>query len=184
MKKCLLSLSVASLFMVGSVALAGTKTADDVKPVTNTKATASTKIAVLDLNKVLMSSPQLEAAKAKLKKEFDPRGKKIEEAQNKFQNDIQAFGKNSPTMKAEEKKAAEKSLKEEQKKLQELQTSFQKDLESAQNSEMQSIMKRVEKIVAKIAVEKDVDLIVAKSSVSYNKPDLDVTNEVVKQVKK
>lgn len=141
-------------------------------------------IAVLDFNKVLMSSPQLEAAKTELKNKFDPRGKELEATQKKFQENIQAFSKNSPTMKAEDKKAAEQKLKDEQEKLQDMQSKFQNDLGKAQNDAMQKIMKKMEEIVTKVAKDKKFDLVIAKSSIAYSKPELDITEEVISQVKK
>ncbi|CAL7961988.1 outer membrane protein [Gammaproteobacteria bacterium] len=166
MKKFLITMSVVALFAFG------------------TQAFADMKIGVLDLNKVMMDSPQLEIAKKALKGKFDVREKEMLAAQKAFQVDIEAFNKNSPTMKANDQKAAQQKIISQQKDLQEKQTKFQKDLSDEQNSAMKDIVKKIEGIVNNIAVSKKFDLIVAKAATAYNKPELEITDEVVKQMKK
>lgn len=141
-------------------------------------------IAVLDLNKVMMGAPQLEAAKNKLKKQFEPREKELETAQKAFQADIESFNKDSATMKESDKKAKQQKIIEQQKKLQEMQSKFQNDLNVAQSNAMQEIVKTVEGIVKKIALDKKLDVVLAKAGTVYSKPELEITDDVVKQMKK
>jgi outer membrane protein len=166
MKKFLLVISTMLLFMFGTVAL------------------AEMKIAVLDLNKVMMDSPQLEAAKTKLKSKFDSREKEILAAQKAFQSDVEKFSKDSPTMKTEDQKAAQQKVIDQQKKLQDMQTKFQNDLNAAQGDAMKGIVKKVEGIVEKIAKKKKYDLILAKAGTAYSKPGLEITDDVIKLMKK
>jgi len=166
MRKILLAASTMIFLMLGSAVF------------------AETKIGVIDYEKVVVGSPQLVAAKADLKKKFDPREKEISEAQKKFQSDIEAFSKNGPTMKADDQKAAQQKIMDQQKKLQEMQTKFQNDATTAQNNTMRDILKKIEDIVNKIATGKNLDLVIAKNSVPYSKKELDITDEVIKQIKK
>jgi len=166
MKKFLISMSAVALFAFGMQAF------------------ADLKIGVLDLNKVMMESPQLEVAKKALKDKFDAREKEILAAQKAFQTDVEAFTKNSPTMKESDQKAAKQKFTTQQKDLQEKQTKFQKDLTDAQNDAMKDIVKKIETIVNSIAASKKFDLIIAKAGTAYNKPELEVTDEAIKQMKK
>lgn len=145
---------------------------------------ADTKIGVVDLNKVMVDSPQVEAAKKQLKDKFDLREKKLVEAQKDFQSEVEKFSKESPTMKDDVKKAAQQKLVDKQKKMQEDQAKFQSDLNTAQNDALKDIVKKIEAVVSKIATDKKFDLVVAKASTAYNKPEFDITSEVISQMKK
>lgn len=166
MKKFLFIISSIVLFSFGTVAC------------------AHTSMAILDLNKVMMDSPQLEVAKNKLKKQFDAREKELMAIQKTFQTDIEAFNKNSATMKEGDKKVTQQKIMDQQKKLQDMQTKFQNDLNTAQNDAMQNIVKAVEGIVKKIATDKKLDVVFAKAGTAYNKPELEITDDVIKQMKK
>ncbi|EKE01179.1 MAG: Outer membrane protein [uncultured bacterium] len=166
MKKFLLAISMIALFTFGITAF------------------AETKIAVLDLNKVMMDSPQLEKAKTSLKNKFEAREKEIVAAQKVFQSDIDALNKNGPTMKPDDQKKAQQKIMDQQKKLQDMQTKFQNDLNTAQGDAMKTIVKKIEGIVNKIATDKKFDLIIAKAGTAYNKPELEITNDVIKEMKK
>ena len=166
MKRFLVNFSAVVLFVFGATVF------------------ADMKIGVLDLNKVMMDSPQVEAAKAKLKSKFDAREKEMVASQKAFQADIEKFNKESPTMKADAQKAAQQKIIEQQKKLQDAQSKFQNDLNTAQNEELKGIVKKIEGIVNKMAADKKFDLIVAKAGTAYNKPELEITSDVIAQMKK
>lgn len=166
MKKFLIAMLTVVLFVFGSTAF------------------ADLKFGVLDLNKVMMDSPQLAAAKAKLKSDFDKREKDILSAQQVFQKAVEDFNKNGPTMKADAQKNAQQGIVKQQKDLQEKQAKFQNDLNAAQGVAMKDIVKKIEGIVNGIAADKKFDLILAKAGTAFNKPELEITDEVIKQMKK
>lgn len=165
MKKSLLVLLASTGLMFGSSAF------------------AETKIGVVDFNKALLESPQLADAKNKLKKQFDAREKEIAEAQKKFQASIEAFNKNSPTMKADAKEAEQRKIMEQQKKVQEMQEKFQKDVNETQTKVMNGIVDKIQSIVDKVANDNKLDLIIVKASAPYSKKELEVTDAVIKQLK-
>ena len=165
MKKILLVVSTAVFLMFGAAAF------------------AETNIGVIDLNKVLIGSPQLAKAKADLKKKFDVREKAITKGQQDFQKAIEDFNKNGPTMKPDAQKKEQEKIMKMQKKLQEDQAKLQEDANAAQSNAVGDILKKIEGIVNKLAENKKLDLIVAKASLAYNKKELEVTDDVVKQLK-
>lgn len=145
---------------------------------------ADVKIGVLDLNKVLASDSQVTTMQDQLKKQFEPRNQDIINAQKSLQNDIEKYNKDSGKMKGDDVKKAQDKIINSQKKLQEMQGSFQHDLTEAQNKSMQTILKRVEKIVNKFATDQKYDLIVTKVSTVYNDSKLEVTDQIVDALKK
>jgi outer membrane protein len=166
MKKFLIAMSTVVLFVFGSTAF------------------ADLKIGVLDLNKIMMDSPQLAAAKVKLKSDFDKREKDILSAQQIFQKAVEDFNKNGPTMKADAQKNAQQDIVKQQKDLQDKQSKFQNDLNASQGAAMKDIVKKIEGIVNGIAADKKFDLILAKAGTAFNKPELEITDDVIKQMKK
>ena len=144
---------------------------------------AETKVGVLDLNKVLSKSPQVAAMQAKLKKQFDPRGKALVSMQKSIRADVEKYNKDSHKMKGNALKAAQEKIVSEQKNMQEKQASFQHDLMAAQSKAMKSVLNKVQKVVKKIAADQKINLIVTKSSTAYNDPNLDITDQVASVLK-
>jgi outer membrane protein len=145
---------------------------------------AEMKVGVLDMNKVLLASPQVVAAKEQLKKQFSPREQEILDARKKLQADIEDYNKNSSTMKADQQKDTQNKIMDAQKKLQETEGKFQNDVSAAQNSAMQTVMKKFEGIVNRIAANKKLDLVLFKAGVAFSKPEFDITDDMIKEVKK
>jgi len=145
---------------------------------------ADAKIGVLDLNKVLSNDPQVTLLQDQLKKQFEPRNQEIVTAQKTLQNDIDKYNKDSGKIKGNDVKKNQDNIIAKQKKLQDLQASFQHDLTDAQNKSMQTILKRVETVVNKIATDQKYDLVVTKVSTVYNDPKLEITDKVVTELKK
>lgn len=156
----------------------------EIKPEEQSVVKAGPKIAVVDLNKVLLESPQLAKAKASFKKKFDAREKEVKAAQEKFRSAIETFSKNSPTMKPDVQKAEQQKIIEQQKKLQEMQAKLQEEATFAENNLLKELVKKAEAVINKLASERQYDLVVAKASLAYNKKELEITDEVSKLLKK
>jgi len=149
-----------------------------------TSAFADVKIGVIDLNKVLASDPKVASMQGQLKKQFDPRNQEIVSMQKNMQTSIEKYNQDSSKLKADDLKKEQQKIIGDQKKLQDLQTSFQKDLMTAQNKSMQTILKRVEGIVNKIAADQKFDLILTKASTVYNNAKFEITDQVISSLKK
>ena len=171
MKKSLLTILLAVSALLGvTVAMA----APDAKP--------EVKIGVVNVNKILLESSQMTTADADFKKKFEGREKEVSEAQKALQKAFETFNKNSPTMKAEEKKAEEQKIMDQQKKLQDMQMKLQTDANETREKVFKEFYKKLEEVVSKIAASKSLDLVLVKAAVAYNKPELDITDEVLKAV--
>jgi outer membrane protein len=167
MKKMLLAMSAVFCLLLGSSVFA-----------------ADLKIGVINVNKVFTDSPQVAAANDDFKKKFEGRQKELEEANKNFQKAVETFSKNSPTMKADEQKKEQQKIIDQQKKMQEMQTKFQADANNAQKDAMEGFVKNLEDASGKVAKEKGLDLVVMKTSLAYYKSEFEVTDDVIKQMKK
>ena len=167
MKKILLFIS--ALAMLASVSMASA---------------ANLKVGVLDVQKVMQQIPQVTAVQKKLKKQFATQEKQITTAQKQLRADLTKFNKNRSVMKDSDKKALQKKIMSEQDALRGLQINFQQQVMAAQKKAMQSILNDVETAVNSIAKAKDLDLVLTKASIAYNDDSMDITDQVVKKLKK
>lgn len=145
---------------------------------------ADVSVGVVDRNKVAMDSPQLAAARTELKAKFEPREKSLMAKQAAFKADVDAYGKNSPTMSKQAKEAAQKKLMDTQKAMQAEQEKFQKDLMEAQGGKTKVIEQQIATSVGDVANSKKLDLVLEKAAVVYSKNNVDITNEVIANMKK
>jgi outer membrane protein len=143
---------------------------------------AEMKIGVVDINKVLESSPQVKKIREELKKKFDPRGQEIISLQNTFRSDIESYKKNNTSMKGEALKNEQKKLIDENKKLQKLRLDLQNDLITTQNNELRPVLKKIEDVVKKISKEQKFDLIIAKTSTVFTNPQFEITDKVISEM--
>lgn len=145
---------------------------------------ADNKIAVVDVQKVLATAPQVAAIKTKLQNQFDPQSKAITELQKQLQADVEKYTKDNAVMKDKEKKDLQDKVTTEQKKVRDLEVSFQQNLVNAQNQAMQTILKQIQDTAEDIAKKQKYDLVLVKGAVLYSDATLDITDQVVTALKK
>jgi len=145
---------------------------------------ADSKIAIVDVQKVLADAPQVSAVKTKLQNQFEPQNKEIAGMQKQLQTDIEKYTKDNAVMKDKEKKDLQDKITDEQKKLREKEVGFQQNLVNAQNQAMQGILKQIQDAAEAIAKKQQYDMIVVKGAVLYNNASLDITDQVITALKK
>lgn len=185
MKKFLFTVSTVVLFATSGISFADAKPGVKVEatPVIAPVAGSNMKIGVLDTSKIAMNTPQFKAAQDKFKNEIDALEKEKLNAQKSLQSDIEAFQKNSPTMKADAKQAAQQKIIDQQKKMQEKLGKRQDEISASQNKEMQALSKKVEGVVNAVAAEEKLDLVIIKAATAFSKPEIDITDKVIKKMK-
>lgn len=161
------------LLLAGLVALMGVSSAN-----------AEIKIGVVDLQKILTTAPQVNEMRNKLKEQFDPQNKEIQEAKKSLQVEVDKFSKNSSVMKEQERKDAQNKIMDQQKKLREKEMAFQQKLMNEQNKTMQTLSDEIQTAVEKVAKDEKYNLVIAKGATAYNDPSFDITDKVLKTLKK
>jgi outer membrane protein len=192
MKK--LILGVVPVVLIGAVvtAKAGFLSSDTSTKTTTTTTTPTTSagnethlmIGVLDLATVLQSSSQAKAAGEQLKKEFKPRQDSIVAAQQQLQKDQDKYKRDGTVMSQSEAMTLQDKITREQRDLQQKQENYMQDLRTAQSAAMQKVLAQVERVVQKIAKDGKYDLILQKNSVAFNSDRVDITPQVIQQMKK
>ena len=145
---------------------------------------ADMKVGVIDLQKVLTTSPQVKQARNKLMAKFDPSKNEIAALQKSLRDDFDKLSKNKAVMKDDERKALETKIDSEQKDLRTKATDFEQKFNQEEEKTMQDVTKQIQNVVDKFATDNKYDLIIAKGATAYNNPSFDVTPQVVDALNK
>jgi outer membrane protein len=141
------------------------------------------KIGYVDLQRALNNVEDGKQAKAKLKKDFEAKQKKLTQKQQeveKLKKSLES-GHQMMTEDAKQKKAIE--LQQEMAALQQLYMEMQRELAEKEGEATQRIFGQMESILNGIADERGYDLILEKteSSVLFAKDSMDLTDELIKR---
>jgi outer membrane protein len=140
-------------------------------------------VAVIDIDKVLRSIPQVQVADVAFKKEFVSREATIVALQEQIATakSAQKLGKASMTPAQLDDASAE--LAKDQDTLANMQAQFAQDAQMAQSKAMEKIIAQIMQTVNTIAAQKNYDLVIPKSSTVYYKNQYDITPLVISALK-
>jgi outer membrane protein len=140
---------------------------------------AQTRVAVLDLQRSVLESAEIQKASADMEAKYKPRQDEIERIQKELmglQQQLQTMaGKLTPQ--AEADIAAQGQRR--QRDLQRLSDDLQSDVEQERNEILSRSSLRMRDVVRKIAEEKNIDLVVDINDAIFFKPALDITDEAM-----
>ena len=149
----------------------------------NAFASEQTKIGVLTLPKILQQSSQMQDISSKLKKQFKPRQDKIVALQKKLADDQATLKRDASVMSNSEAKKLQDTIANDQRDLRRMEEDYLSDARAAQKEAIDKIMKSINKIVQKIAEKDNYDLIVQEDYVVFAKPTLNISDQVIKELK-
>jgi outer membrane protein len=143
----------------------------------------SLKIGVIDMQQIVQKSPQIEAIKTQLSKQFKPRQEKIIASNKNVQTEVDNFNRNSATMSATDKSKLQDKIVADKANVQAQAIAYQQDLTTAQNQQMQGFMKQLNDAVTKVAQSGHYDLILIRAAAPFVAKGMDVTDQVLASVK-
>jgi outer membrane protein len=162
MKKLLSSLMLLGLFGFG-----GTTWAD------------SFKIGVVDLQKIIQTSPQMQTIQQALETKFRPRRDALVATEKDLKAKIEAFKRDSAVMNATQKKDNERAIIAMQQKFERDGQTYQQELSTAHNQAMEDFYTKVRSAIATVAKNEHYDLVVQKDAAPFTSEKLDVTKQVI-----
>jgi outer membrane protein len=141
-------------------------------------------IGVIDPTRIVEQSPQYEAARAQLQKEVSEREQKlaeqqkqIVELQKKLDSDAAAL------MSQDELQRLQTDIRNRDRKVKYAQAEFREDFALRQNELRTKLAKQVEEVVAELAREENIDLILSESLVYFSKR-IDISEKVIERLRK
>ncbi len=146
---------------------------------------ADLKIATVDIQRVMQEAPQVQSLRQSMEKDFGARQKQLTSDQDAFVKKQEGFERDKAVMSADKRKQQEQDLVNQRQTLLRKQQDFQNDLQKSQTEGLQRIEKLVRQAVEDIAKRDGYDLVLLQGvGVAYAKPNMDVTDKVMDQIKK
>jgi outer membrane protein len=165
---------MARLNILGSVLLAGA--AFLLTPLG--AAYAQTKIAVVNVPRLLEEAPQAKSAMQALQDEFAPRQREIVAQQKDLKTKEDKLQRDGAVMAENERRNAEKELREGQRDLQRKQNEYVEDLNLRRNEELGKLQRSLLQEVQTFARSGNYDLVVG-DGVLYVNESMDITAQVL-----
>ena len=151
--------------------------------VSHTAIAEELKVRALDALHVLEQSPQAEAARSMIEKEFAPRDKQLVAEQKKIRDLEEKFNKDGAIMSEQERTKLERDIINAKRDLKRSQDEFREDLNFRRNEEFSKIQKKIAQAVQKIAKEEKFDLIL-DAGVVYASEKVNITKLIIEYLKK
>ncbi len=143
---------------------------------------AEVKIAVVDFSEVAAKSPQADAIREKLKKEFNDRIENIKKQEAELKALQDKLQKDGPTMTEQQKIDGQRNL---QTKGQDYQTKakfLDDDMKRRQSEEGRGLEQKVYAVINAVAQKEGYTVVLDKRTIHYFQPHLDITALVISQL--
>jgi outer membrane protein len=164
---------MARLSLLGSVVLAG---AALLAPLAS--ALAETKIAVVNVPRLLEEAPQAKNAMQALQDEFAPRQREIVAQQKELKTKEEKLQRDGAVMAENERRTAEKDLRDGQRELARKQNEYVEDLNLRRNEELGKLQRSLLQEVQAFARTSSFDLVLG-DGVLYVNESMDITPQVL-----
>ena len=143
----------------------------------NAQAARPLKIGFVNVQRLLIESPQANAANRALENEFAPRQRDLQAKQKAYKDRADKFQKDGAVMGADERRNAENDLRKDERELQRQIEELREDLNNRKNEELGKLRVNVLRQIEGFAKQGGYDLIVSDGL--YVSPALDVTSQVL-----
>lgn len=150
--------------------------------VASTNATASDKIAVVNISSIFQQYPQRDLVAKQLEKEFQNRVTELQSIEQNLQIQMQRLQRDGSTMKASERSALERSVIAQRENFSHKAQAFEQDNRRRQNEERNKILSHIHNIVGNIASKEGYDVVIDVNAIAYAHNTKDITADVLKQV--
>lgn len=148
------------------------------------QASAETKIAVINVPRIMQEIPQGKAVEAKLKSEFSSRISEMQRLETEGQTLAAKLKKDEAFMAADERTKLQRRMAELQADFNLKGQALQEDQRRRFNEEQKKVLNKVQDAIDSIAKAQGYDLILNGQSVVFGAEKLDISAQVIQQVSK
>jgi outer membrane protein len=146
------------------------------------QASAEIKIGYVDFQKLMAEAPQVKSAMQALQNEFGPRQRELVAMQNDLKARDEKLAKEGAIMAEADRAKAEKALRDQQREFSRKGGEFQDDLSTRKNEEIGKVQRYLLEEIRTYSGAQGFDLVLGEG-VFYNKPQLDITAQVLDVLK-
>lgn len=140
-----------------------------------------TKIAFVNIAKVVEEAPQAEAATKTLEQEFSPRDKQLVSQQKEFKRLEDKLARDAAIMSETERSKLERDILSGKRRLKNSQDEFRADFNLRRNEELRKLQKLVSEVIQNLGRQEKFDLILTEGIVFYSER-IDITSKVLEQL--
>lgn len=140
-------------------------------------------IGVVDMKAIFESAPQVKAINAKLKKQFKPKQDDIVHKAQALQADIKLLEKNKTVLSKSKLSALQDKIAREESVVRTEQMQYRMAVQKEQGSLMKSFIADVTKAVKTVSTKQRLELVLPSNATIYSANKLDITNQVLSQLK-
>ena len=148
------------------------------------QASAETKIAVINVPRIMQEIPQGKAVEAKLKSEFSSRISEMQRLETEGQNLAAKLKKDEAFMAADERTKLQRRLAELQADFNLKGQALQEDQRRRFNEEQKKVLNKIQDAIDSIAKAQGYDLVLNGQSGVFGAEELDISAQVIQQVSK
>src|SRR6201992_1013405 len=142
------------------------------------QASAEIKIGYVDFQKLMSEAPQVKSTMQALQNEFGPRQRELVAMQNDLKARDEKLAKEGAIMAEADRAKAEKALRDQQREFSRKGGEFQDDLSTRKNEELGKVQRYLLEEIRTYSSAQGFDLVLGEG-VFYNKPQLDITAQVL-----
>jgi outer membrane protein len=146
------------------------------------QASAEMKVGYVDFQKLMTEAPQVKSAMQALQNEFGPRQRELLAMQNDLKARDEKLSKEGAIMAEADRAKAEKTLRDQQREFSRKGGEFQDDLSTRKNEEIGKVQRYLLEEIRTYSSAQGFDLVLGEG-VFYNKPQLDITAQVLEVLK-
>ena len=140
------------------------------------------KVGVVDLQKIMQTSPQMKVIQQQVEKDFKPRRDKLVAMEGSLKNDMEKFKRDSTVMSDAQKKELEKKIIAAQQLFERQGQQYQQELSTAHNEAMEGLYTKIRTAIKVVAEAQKYDIILQKDAAPFSIDSLDVTPAVIKNI--
>jgi outer membrane protein len=145
---------------------------------------AAGKFAYINSKALLEQSPQAQAASAELRKQFGPREESLRELAKTIQEQEKTYQTDRAIMSDDQKKKAEEDIVQNKRRFQFEQQSLKDDLQGRQRELLQQVQQTIRKVIQDYGTAQGYDFIFTDASVAFVSDSVDITDEILNELKK
>lgn len=136
------------------------------------------RIAMVDMQRVLNETKEGKKARTDLETSSKAKQEKLDKKRTKLEADAAKLG----SLKGAQLASAQEQLQKESMELQSMLMTLEQELGDMHNKTLESMYKRAQDIVTKLAKERGIDLVLVRDAMTviYVKDGIDITDEIVK----
>lgn len=140
------------------------------------------KLGAVNAIRVLEQSPQADAARAIIEKEFAPRGKELDAAQKVIKELEDRLAKDAEIMSEPERDKLERDIISKKRDLKRTQDEFRDDFNFRRNEEFAKIQKQIVEAIQKVAKDNNYDVVLSEGII-YASPKADISDLIIEYLK-